>query len=93
MNSEERLFIALIKGNVTAKDYENIDWNEFIKLAYYHRITGFIAKKLNKKLISEKTIKQINKLNKIIISKNLILNNEMISLFKEFKKKELNLLQ
>jgi hypothetical protein len=91
MNStEEQLLIELIKGKEKKESYKNIDWNKFINLCQYHRITGFIQKKLDKNLVPKKEIKKLKEMNRKIALLNLILNNEMLLLFEELEKKKIN---
>ncbi|MFH1895057.1 MAG: nucleotidyltransferase family protein [archaeon] len=93
MNSrEEKLLIELLKEKDTKDAYKNINWKTFIELCYYHRITGFVSKKINKDLAPKKFLEELQETNKKIVLKNVVLNKEMISLFAELERKKIDVI-
>ncbi len=89
MKTEEKLLIKLIQEKTKKKDYKGINQKKFLELCVYHRITGFISKKINKKL-APKTAKELNLINKKILLKNFLYKKEIDCLAEEFQKKRIN---
>ena len=90
MNPEEKLLIKLIQGSLEEKAYKNINWENFVKLCVYHRITSFVYQKLNKRLVPEKELKKLQNISKKTALCNLILNKELLSFSEEMKRKKID---
>ncbi len=90
MKPEEKLLIESIKGIPKKEFYEKVDWNEFADLCDYHRAACFIRKNLNEKLVPQNALEKIKGMCIRTVSKNMILNKEMLLIFKEMGRKKID---